>query len=286
MNKLSKLFKLSKKQPQTLMRKVLIACCCIVTSMVAVQASADYMQEKIDARVAELTRQFNNGDVAAAEEGYNALKGKYGHYASMKKLAKALLGDNFIEIAGGQCVKDTNTGLIWERKATSGLRDKDHTYTWYSTRNNGGDAGWKDKYDYYEIEGQLNSKRAPKYRGETCGGSLKACNTADYVAAVNKQGLCGYNDWRLPTKWELLSIVDKRKPGCAKGKARKATGGCVNRSAFPNTASDNGFYINYWSSSPYANDSNHAWLVYFFYGVENAYFKSRNFFVRLVRSGQ
>ena len=34
------------------------------------------------------------------------------------------------------------------------------------------------------------------------------CNTQAYIAAVNAQGLCGHNDWRMPTQEELVSLLD------------------------------------------------------------------------------
>lgn len=272
--------------------KLLNACLVAVLSLgISIGAYAEYMQEKVDARVEDLMRTLNHGDFAVAEKGYNSLKDKYGYYASMKKLEKALYGNNFSMVANGQCVMDGDTGLMWERKTNDGgLRDKNHTYSWYSTTHNGGDAGWKDEYDYYEIYDELDSERAPEYRGQTCNSTLKACNTADYVKAVNQQGLCGYNDWRLPTRRELLSLVDKRKYGCAKGNGSMETGGCINTDVFHHVGIDKmyGVYESYWSSSPYVDGigSAHAWNIAFFCGDDHHDAKNHNYAVRLVRSGQ
>lgn len=83
------------------------------------------------------------------------------------------------------CTYDHVTGLTWEVKTTSGLSNKNHTFSWYSS--NGGVVG-------------TNS-------GGTCetGGR---CDTEKFVADVNNAGLCGYSDWRLPTLKELENIVD------------------------------------------------------------------------------
>ena len=87
------------------------------------------------------------------------------------------------------CVKDNVTGLLWEIHTNDGgLRDKDHTYSWYNPdpATNGGDAGIQN--------------------GGSCSGSN--CDTQGYVDAVNAAGLCGYHDWRLPTRTELLGLVN------------------------------------------------------------------------------
>ena len=92
-----------------------------------------------------------------------------------------------------QCVKDNVTGLIWEQKtADGGLRDKNWTYTWYSTNGdqNGGVAG--------------------KQNGGNCYGKANGyqCDTQGYIQALNQDNYCGYSDWRMPTRNELVSIMD------------------------------------------------------------------------------
>ncbi|MBA5249233.1 MAG: DUF1566 domain-containing protein, partial [Gammaproteobacteria bacterium] len=96
-----------------------------------------------------------------------------------------------------RCVKDNHTGLIWEVKTTSGLHNKSDTYNWYNTDSttNGGAVGYANN------------------NGNTCHGystsdSNSFCNTQALVNRVNTAGLCGKNDWRLPTLDELRSIVD------------------------------------------------------------------------------
>lgn len=87
------------------------------------------------------------------------------------------------------CVQDQHTGLYWEVKTDNGgLRDKDWTYSWYNSSgiHDGGNAG-----------------------AENLGACVDTanCDTQKFVAAVNAAGMCGFNDWRLPTRDELLSIV-------------------------------------------------------------------------------
>jgi hypothetical protein len=96
------------------------------------------------------------------------------------------------------------------------------------------------------------------------------CNTHAFVQAVNAQGLCGASDWRMPTRSELMSIVDN-------GRSNPA----IDSEYFPNTPS-----WWYWSSSPYANGSSAAWNVGFYNGRVNWHGEGSSYHVRLVRAGQ
>lgn len=88
------------------------------------------------------------------------------------------------------CLGDRVTGLTWEVRTTDGgLRDRRWRYSWYSTVGLRRGAG----------NGLPN--------GGTCVDHT-SCDTEKYVTAVNSARLCGNADWRLPTRSELLSIVD------------------------------------------------------------------------------
>ena len=158
------------------------------------------------------------------------------------------------------CVLDNVTGLIWEVKTDDGgLRDKDDSYNWYNTdpETNGGAVGSAD------------------YDGDVCYGydssdASTYCNTEAFAARVNAVGLCGAKDWRMPTRLELRSIVDLSR-----------TNPSIDTNYFPNARSEL-----YWSASPYANDSDFAWLLYFYYGDDYIYGRVNSDHVRLVRSGQ
>ena len=131
------------------------------------------------------------------------------------------------------CVRDNITGLIWEGKTDDGgLRDKDNTY-----KNLGGGA---------------------------------ATDTSGYVAAVNASNLCGFNDWRLPTRAELLNLVDNGKTGSAP----------INATAFSNTA-----LTDYWSADVRRDFKSRAWTVSFLSngGSSSDLVRSSTRAVRLVR---
>ncbi len=149
------------------------------------------------------------------------------------------------------CVKDNHTGLIWEEKATSGLRSMNHTYTWYNpdSSTNGGHSGTQN--------------------GGSCSGS--SCDTHGYVQAVNAQGLCGANDWRMPAREELRGIVDYSRNNNP----------AIDIAYFPHTPS-----TFFWSASPYAGDVGYAWHVLFLDGSGSALDKTDGIHVRLVRGGQ
>ena len=107
-----------------------------------------------------------------------ALNGQQdGHRTSVNAMSFSRVGSYTLE----ECVKDDVTGLVWEGKATSGLR-----------------AG-------STLVNHIGFDRP----------DLGVVSTSYYVAAANTQRLCGYTDWRLPTLHELQSIADysKASPG-------------------------------------------------------------------------
>ena len=152
---------------------------------------------------------------------------------------------------GWDCVLDNITGLIWEMKTTTGLQTSAYTYTWYNSTgiNDGGLAGTAN--------------------GGVCFDAVN-CDTEKFVAAVNATGLCGASDWHLPSRYELLSIVNNNIDYPS-----------IDVNYFPNSQ-----IIRYWTSSPNAEGGTRAWSVHFIDGYVNDYVKSTSYAVRLVRGGQ
>ena len=109
--------------------------------------------------------------------------------------------------------------------------------------------------------------------GATCTGTASTLNwPAALVTAVtaNAANYKGRNDWRLPNKNELESIVkiDTSSPA-------------IDTTAFPSTPSQ--FY---WSSTTYTQSPADVWYVGFFDGLTVASGQAVNGAVRLVRGGQ
>jgi hypothetical protein len=155
------------------------------------------------------------------------------------------------------CVRDEVTGLQWEVKTDNGgLRDKDWTYSWFNSTgvNDGGSAGTAN--------------------GGACVDTSN-CDTEKYVSAVNAAGLCGRNDWRLPTREELQSIVNISQFNTAPR---------YDIDFFPNPPPS--LTLAHWTSTPDASSAAIAWTVDVLKGRGSAiYSKSREFPVFLVRAG-
>lgn len=145
------------------------------------------------------------------------------------------------------CVVDNNNSLIWEVKSDKkGVQYAMNTYTWFDG-DSGRDNGTFTKNCYWG----------------------KNCNTQSFIKDVNKSQLCGFSDWRLPTRDELNSIVDYYGEGDL----------LIDTDFFPNTQMDS-----YWTAVSVNSNPSMAFEVPFFYGGSMARDKTIDTFVRLVRS--
>lgn len=156
-----------------------------------------------------------------------------------------------VEPGTGDCVEDTQTGLTWEMKSDQpGLHDWRNRYTWFNPN---------------ESNNELD------YRGVADGGECKdsACDTWGFVLAVNDEALCGFDDWRMPTRNELYSISDQR---------RVANPPTANVDYFPFMQADE-----YWTGYDYGMQYQSAWAWNFIYGHDRVDWKRAPKYVRLVR---
>ena len=152
-----------------------------------------------------------------------------------------------------ECVKDNGTGLIWEGKTDSGVRAGSNTYTNY------------DRTD------SLQKTFNPIYVNPTATDIAASTNSIGYATSANAgSGLCGFTDWRMPTKVELQGILN----------ASQATSPKIDSTWFPNTQAGK-----YWTSTPNTGNTYSAWYVNFSDGTINwaSYRDPPDYYVRLVR---
>ncbi len=143
---------------------------------------------------------------------------------------------------GNGTVTDNNTGLMWQRCSVG--QNNDSTC-----------SGTAQSYNWYQASGTYHATYNPS--------SQNVCGSLN---------LGGQNDWRLPSKKELITIVDYNIP---------YPGPTINTTYFPNTIAPG-----YWSSTTYAYLPDYAWYVVFSYGYVYYGYKGHDYgYVRCVRAG-
>jgi Protein of unknown function (DUF1566) len=143
---------------------------------------------------------------------------------------------------GDGTVTDNITGLMWQKCSVG--QNNDSTC-----------SGTAAVYTWYQASGTYDATYNPSSQ-DVCG-SLS---------------LGGHTDWRLPTKKELITIVDYSIP---------YSGPAINTTYFSNTAASD-----YWSSTTYAIIPVGAWGVDFDGGYVGGGNKYGAWYVRCVRGGQ
>lgn len=160
-------------------------------------------------------------------------------------------GNNNFQEQPWACVLDNKFGLTWEVKTASpGLHNGANTYSWY------------ERDPFLKVyEGSQNSG--------ACTGS--GCDTEAFVAAVNAENLCGYSDWRIPSKADLGTILDA---------AARFPGPTVPKDFLPNV---NNSKIGYWTSSPFEKHKSGTWAWRFDHGIDFVALKKEIHYLMLVR---
>ena len=105
-----------------------------------------------------------------------------------------------------------------------------------------------------------------QWQDDAVGSTMTWQSAIDYCEALV---LDSYDDWRLPNKNELITIIDYDVSNPAID------------NHFQNTISNY-----YWSSTTHASNTSYAWFVYFNFGGTYYYSKYGSYYVRCVRAGQ
>ncbi len=211
---------------------------------------------------------LQDGDIGRDINNPNPSDGMLGfEFVKLDNTGVALTNQQaFYNTTPWDCVLDEVTGLYWEVKTqdTNDVRFYDFDYSWYNSSgvNVGGDSGAEN--------------------GGSCVDSTN-CDTEKYVAAVNAAGLCGFNDWRLPTIDQMYSLVITT--------ASASSGYGLDINYFPDNFNVNGSFnvgYTYWTASPTVTSTDSAWQVQLRlplpYTLSNV--KSDTAKIRLVRGGQ
>jgi hypothetical protein len=152
-------------------------------------------------------------------------------------------GNSLSSAAGTwSCIRDNVTELIWESKNNGGgIHDRDNTYRW----------------------------------GGTAQSNPFGSNYADWDSLVdgsNTETLCGFSDWRAPTRRELVSLVNFNNQHPALD-----TGYFAQLPASP---------FDYWSATTGIwNVGSGAWFVSFRFGHQRTALRTDLKHLRLVRGG-
>ena len=166
-----------------------------------------------------------------------------------------------LEAIQWRCVVDEVSGLVWEVKHSDSTKQDFHfaddKFTWYNSNSsiNGGNIG-----DWNRSSGSCY--------GYDVNNPRTYCHIEQFVKRVNNKGLCGFNDWRMPTRTELTSLLHF-------GEAQPT----IDSRYFPNTL--NNFY---WAKNPVVGREIEAWAVNFEFGSTSPLRKTDLRPTRLVRS--
>lgn len=170
----------------------------------------------------------------------------------------------FDDAPNWSCVQDNETELMWEKKSSNGgLRDR--LWSYMNTTNMNG------------IDPRSNYDRGACFVSSSDSDDVY-CHTEGYVTAVNSVGLCGFNDWRMPTITELETLVEPNETPA------------IDTNFFPYTNdTPDPFSVHhwwYWSSTPAGDSAAH--YMYFELGISSQFGLNRqnSARVRLLRDGQ
>lgn len=153
-----------------------------------------------------------------------------------------------------ECVFDNTSGLMWQGRTNSGLRSSTNLYTNY------------DSTTVLQIENQVGviGQSVPTQAQVDAYN-----NTVGFKNDVNATALCGFSDWRIPSKEELKTLDATMYPNLA--------------TWFPTTTQS----LSFWSSTTGAANAGGTLSAFRVdlsgYGVANSVLRQSRLPVMLVR---
>jgi hypothetical protein len=167
------------------------------------------------------------------------------------------------------CYSQTGIVISCPAPGNSFAQDGSYTYNPMGFTDNGDDGTVTD--DNTGLIWQKLQDNTP-YNWYQATGTYHATYNSTSQNVCSALSLAGHSDWRLPSKKELITLVDY---------SVGYPGPMINTAYFPGTKSDS-----YWTSPTYAGYTSNAWAVYFDQGGVGFTAKSSNHFVRCVRGAQ
>jgi hypothetical protein len=197
---------------------------------------------------------IDNGEDEAIFSDYSTGKiTVYRRYTRLNADGSEYTGSGNYSTEPWACVRENVNDLIWEVKTNDGgIHDKNHTYPLGGLCYISGGFFGGEYIPCSEWSDELNVL-------------VDGSNTGS--------GLCGFTDWRVPSAYELVSLVpiplSLRMPPI------------IDTNYFPNTNP-----TTYWSSTPNYSARLMAQTVNFYRGSNYYYERGYSFHVRLVRDSQ
>lgn len=227
----------------------------IITGTIStVGASCYVLFNLVDAGSGKIEYIYENKSVCKDYEMTNAFEG----------LSKKLLGDL------DSIVKNSD---VSKQDANSG-KGKETMFTGPEAAKVSEDS----RFVFYELAAKDKETKLFWSRDANIAGkSMSWSKAGDYIRQLNKQRYAGYNDWRLPNKEELETLV---KYANSKGYEADVNG-FLNEKGFFNAQTDS-----YWSSTTYDVITVYAWYVIMVNGKTGVGSKEFFGYVWPVRSGK
>lgn len=202
--------------------------------------------------------------------------------------------ERFVDNGDGT-ITDNQTGLMWEKKTElnsainfANPHDADNTYRWAGTCSVATGKRCQPTAEgaalcAAHVEGNPDGCLE-------CVGGDGVCNLVrtawTLVADLNADSFAGYNDWRVPTREELATLVDisTSVPSISEPFHQVGCGAACTDVTNPACSCTKSNF--YWTASSHAPASSNAWIVYFTDGpVTSAQKASSDGYVRAVRGG-